>query len=157
MEEEPSAQLQGLGVAVQEVEGVGEFFALRIGLAHHVPGAAHDHDALDAQAAKLALQRGVTKEQFLRSEKARVEREAAALVLRVDRARAGSSGSRSALRARITMGSARALERVAGANAAAVSRRYSRIEGPSAMALGLVHGRNVYPSVYMSESERIPG
>jgi hypothetical protein len=39
----------------------------------------------------------------------------------------------------------------------AVSLRYWRIEGPSAMAFGFVHGRNEKPSVYMSESERMPG
>ena len=40
---------------------------------------------------------------------------------------------------------------------AAVSRMYSRIDGPSAMALAFVHGLNEYPRVYMSESERMPG
>ena len=33
------------------------------------------HDALDQQAALLAKQRGVTKEQFIKSEKARIDRE----------------------------------------------------------------------------------
>jgi hypothetical protein len=31
------------------------------------------------------------------------------------------------------------------------------MSGASAMAFGLVHGRNEKPSVYMSESERMPG
>jgi hypothetical protein len=39
----------------------------------------------------------------------------------------------------------------------AVSRMYARIEGPSAMPLGLLQGRKEYPSVNMSESERMPG
>ena len=41
--------------------------------------------------------------------------------------------------------------------AAAVSRTYFRIAGPSAIAFASVHGRNEYPSVYMSESDRMPG
>ncbi len=40
---------------------------------------------------------------------------------------------------------------------AAVSRTYSRIDGPSAISFELGHGRNGKPSVSMSESERIPG
>ena len=39
----------------------------------------------------------------------------------------------------------------------AVSWMYDRIEAPSAIALAWVHGRNRYPSVNMSESERMPG
>ena len=38
-----------------------------------------------------------------------------------------------------------------------VSFTYARIEGPSAIAFGFVHGLNLYPSVCMSESERMPG
>ena len=39
----------------------------------------------------------------------------------------------------------------------AVSRTYFRIAGPSAIVFASGHGRNRNPSVYMSESERIPG
>jgi hypothetical protein len=39
----------------------------------------------------------------------------------------------------------------------AVSCRYSRIDGPSAIAFAAVHGWNGKPSVNMSESDRIPG
>ena len=42
-------------------------------------------------------------------------------------------------------------------NSWAVSRRYFRMEGPSAMALASFQGRKEYPSVNISESERIPG
>ena len=42
-------------------------------------------------------------------------------------------------------------------DSAAVSRMYWRIEAPSPMACDPVQGRNGYPSVYMSESERMPG
>src|SRR2546430_4657269 len=38
----------------------------------------------------------------------------------------------------------------------AVWRRYSRIDHPSAMALGPFQGLKEYPRVYMSESERMP-
>ena len=34
---------------------------------------------------------------------------------------------------------------------------YRQIAGPSAIALAWVQGRNEYPSVNMSESDRIPG
>ena len=40
---------------------------------------------------------------------------------------------------------------------AAVSVMYCRIDGPSAMVLSPSHGRNEYPRVYMSESDRMPG
>ena len=40
---------------------------------------------------------------------------------------------------------------------AAASLRYARIEAPSAIAFSDVHGLNRKPSVYMSESERMPG
>lgn len=40
---------------------------------------------------------------------------------------------------------------------AAVSRMYWRIDGPSAIDRSPVQGRNGYPSVCMSESERMPG
>ena len=40
---------------------------------------------------------------------------------------------------------------------AAVSLMYLRMASPSAIAWGLSHGRNEYPSVNMSESERTPG
>ncbi len=39
----------------------------------------------------------------------------------------------------------------------AVSCRYARMDGPSAMAFPSFHGRKEKPRVYMSESERMPG
>jgi hypothetical protein len=39
----------------------------------------------------------------------------------------------------------------------AVSFTYLRIAGPSAIAFASGHGRKRKPSVYMSESERMPG
>ncbi len=41
--------------------------------------------------------------------------------------------------------------------AAAVSAMYWRIDGPSASTFSSRHGRNLYPKVSMSKSQRIPG
>ena len=42
-------------------------------------------------------------------------------------------------------------------SSAAVSLMYCRMSSPSAIAFSPSHGRNEYPRVNMSESERIPG
>ena len=43
------------------------------------------------------------------------------------------------------------------ADQAGVDAFKGKMTGPSAIALAAVHGRNEYPSVCMSESERMPG